>query len=238
MEEQYLPMKSWAEDERPRERLLQKGVAVLSLNELFAILLRSGVGGESALELARRILADNKNDLNELAQRSVRELINKYKGVGVAKAAAIVAAMEIGRRRKLEETPPNPIIRFSKDAYQYIRSFIVDLDHEEFWVIYLTHANRIKGCECLSSGGMDSTVVDVRLLFRNALDVRATNIIIVHNHPGGGLLEPSAHDEAITRKICEAGKLLDIKLFDHIIVGTSDYYSFADEGRLNLLTKK
>ncbi len=237
MDEQYLPMKSWAEDERPREKLLQKGVAALSLNELFAILLRSGVGGESALDLARRILADNNNDLNELACRGVRELVNRYKGVGVAKAAAIVAAMEIGRRRKPMEQERKSVIRFSKDAFLYIHSFIADLEHEEFWVIYLSHGNRIKGCECMSSGGMDGTVIDVRMLFRNALDIKATNIIIAHNHPGGSLI-PSSYDEMITRKIYEGGNLLDIKLYDHIIVGGDSYYSFADEGLLKFLSKK
>lgn len=230
-------MKSWAEDERPREKLLQKGVAALSLSELFAILLRSGVGGESALDLARRILADNNNDLNELACRGVRELVNRYKGVGVAKAAAIVAAMEIGRRRKPMEQERKSVIRFSKDAFLYIHSFIADLEHEEFWVIYLSHGNRIKGCECMSSGGMDGTVIDVRMLFRNALDVKATNIIIAHNHPGGSLI-PSSYDEMITRKIYEGGNLLDIKLYDHIIVGGDGYYSFADEGLLKFLSKK
>lgn len=237
MDEHYLPMKSWAEDERPREKLLQKGVSALSLNELFAILLRSGVGGESALEVARRILADNNNDLNELARRGARELVNKYKGVGIAKAASIVAAMEIGRRRKPEVREAQTMIRFSEDAYHYIRSFISDLDHEEFWIVYLTHANRIKGCECLFSGGMEATVIDVRLLFRNALDMKATNIIIAHNHPGGSLT-PSAHDEMITRKIFEGGNLLDIKLFDHIIVGGDSYFSFADQGLLKFQVKK
>ncbi len=230
-EQQYLSMKSWAEDERPRERLLQKGAGELSLNELFAILLRSGVGGESALELARRILADNRNDLNELAKRSVRELVNKYKGVGVAKATSIVAAMEIGRRRKPEEIEDRAIIRSSKDAYLYIRSFIADLEHEEFWVIYLTHGNRILGGECISSGGMDSTVIDVRILFRNALNMKASNIIVAHNHPGGSL-SPSPQDEMMTKKIYDGGRLLDIKLYDHIIVGGAGYYSFVDEGLL------
>ena len=237
MDEQYLPMKSWAEDERPREKLLQKGVTALSLNELFAILLRSGVGGESALDVARRILADNNTNLNELACRGVRELVNRYKGVGVAKAAAIVAAMEIGRRRKPMGQEQKSVIRFSKDAFLYIHSFIADLEHEEFWVIYLSHGNRIKGCECMSSGGMDGTVIDVRMLFRNALDIKATNIIIAHNHPGGSLT-PSSYDEMITRKIYEGGNLLDIKLYDHIIVGGDSYYSFADEGLLKFLSRK
>lgn len=237
MDDQYLPMKSWAEDERPREKLLQKGAAALSLNELFAILLRSGVGGESAIEVARRILADHNNDLNELARCNVRELVNKYKGVGIAKAASIVAAMEIGRRRKPLEQEQKSVIRFSQDAYHYIRSFIADLEHEEFWVIYLTHGNRVKGCTCLSSGGMESTVIDIRMLYRNALDEKATNIIIAHNHPGGALV-PSSYDEIITRKIFEAGNILDIKLYDHIIVGMGGYYSFADEGLLRTIVKK
>ena len=226
MGDQYLPMNSWAADELPREKLLTKGVAALSVSELFAILLRSGVGGETALELARRILADNNNDLNQLARRSVRELINKYKGVGMAKATAIVAAIEIGRRRRPETKRMKSVIRFSREAYRYIRSFIEDLDHEEFWVIYLTHSNQVKG-----------TVIDVRLLFRGALDMKATYIVIAHNHPGGSLV-PSTYDELITRKIYEGGQLLDIKLYDHIIVGENAYYSFADEGKLNFSRKK
>ena len=225
MGDQYLPMNSWAADELPREKLLTKCVAALSVSELFAILLRSGVGGETALELARRILADNNNDLNQLARRSVRELINKYKGVGMAKATAIVAAIEIGRRRRPETKRMKSVIRFSREAYRYIRSFIEDLDHEEFWVIYLTHSNLVKGCECLSSGGMDGPVIDVRLLFRGALDMK-------------GSLVPSTYDELITRKIYEGGQLLDIKLYDHIIVGENAYYSFADEGKLNFSRKK
>lgn len=237
MGDQYLPMNSWAADELPREKLLTKGIAALSISELFAILLRSGVGGETALELARRILADNDNDLNQLARRTVRELMNKYKGVGVAKATAIVAAIEIGRRRKPDTKGMKSVIRFSRDAYQYIRSFIEDLDHEEFWVIYLTHTNQVKGCECLSSGGMDGTVIDVRLLFRGALDMKAANIIIAHNHPGGSLV-PSIQDEMVTQKIYEGGQLLDIKLYDHIIVGGNAYYSFTDEGKLGFCRKK
>lgn len=231
MDGQYLPMKSWAKDEQPREKLLQKGVAALSLNELFAILLRSGVGGESALELARRILTDYRNDLNDLARCEVRGLMNRYKGVGMAKAASIIAAMEIGRRRKPEDTGQKAVIRCSQDAYHYIRSFLADLEHEEFWVIYLNRGNQIRGCECLFSGGMDGTVIDVRVLFRKALDMKAAALIVVHNHPGG-TLRPSSCDESITRKIWRGGDLLDIKLHDHIIVGRSGYYSFADEGRL------
>lgn len=234
MNNQRLSMKLWAEDERPREKLMQNGAAALSLNELFAILLRSGVGGESAVEVARQILADYHNDLNELAHCGIRELMNKYKGVGIAKAASIIAAMEIGRRRLPVGQEQKTIIRFSKDAYHYIRPFMLDLEYEEFWVMYLTRDNRVKGCECLSSGGMDGTVVDVRMLFRNALEMKASSILIAHNHPGGVLL-PSSYDEMITRKVQEAGCVMDIKLYDHIIVGADHYYSFADEGLLKIL---
>ncbi len=227
----YLPISSWAEDERPRERLMQQGAASLSLNELFAILLRSGVGGESALELSRRILSDNHNDLNELAKRSVRELVNKYKGVGVAKAAAIVAAMEIGRRRKAEEVSSFPVIRSSQDAYEYINSYVKDLDYEKFCVIYLAQSNKVKGAECISMGGINGTVVDIRLLFKGVLDMKATSIIVVHNHPSG-MLKPSLQDEETTRKIIAAGKLLDIRVLDHLIIGGNGYYSFADDGKM------
>ena len=225
----YLPMKSWAKDEQPREKLLQHGASALALNELFAILLRSGVGGESALELSRRLLADYHHDLNALARCGVRELMNRYKGVGMAKAATIVAAMEIGRRRKSLNETLRPIIRTSQDAYQYVKSFLADLDHEEFWVIYLNHANRILGCESLFSGGIDKTVIDVRVLFRNALERKSVNLIVAHNHPGG-TLKPSLQDENITQKITKGGCLLDIKLLDHLIVSPEGYYSFVDAG--------
>lgn len=227
MSEQYLSIKSWAEDDRPREKLLQKGVAALSTNELFAILLRSGKGGESALDLARRILSDYNNDLNILARVGVLELVNKYKGIGIAKATSIIAAIEIGRRR-IPEVSPGKTVRSSTDAYAYIAPILKDLDHEEFWVIYLNISNHIKGSERLSSGGMSSTVIDVRMVFRKALDMKACAIIIVHNHPGGSLI-PSEYDRAITEKIYEAGKMIDMKLFDHLIVGGNGYFSFVDE---------
>ena len=232
MKDSYLPINSWAEDDRPRERLLQQGPAAMSLSELFAIILRSGVGGESALELSRKILLENNNDLNELAKKSVRELVNKYKGVGVAKAAAIVAAMEIGRRRKTVTLDEISIIRSSSDVFNYLYPFMSDLTHEEFWVVFLAQSNRVIGCECISSGGITGTVVDLRLLFKSVLDRKATNIIVAHNHPGGGILRPSTQDERTTEKIVHAGKLLDIKLFDHLIIGDGRYYSFADEGKL------
>ena len=233
----YIPISSWAEDDKPREKMLSKGVTALSTNELLAILIRSGSGGESALDLSRRILTDASNDLNTLARLSVSDFMNRYKGVGMAKAASIIAAMELGRRRALSTAREEPALTTSRDLYDYLQPLIGDLDHEEFWVIYLTHSNQVKGCECLSSGGMDGTVIDVRLLFRGALDMKATYIVIAHNHPGGSLV-PSTYDELITRKIYEGGQLLDIKLYDHIIVGENAYYSFADEGKLNFSRKK
>jgi DNA repair protein RadC len=233
MDVSYLPMKLWAKEELPREKMLQHGVSSLTLNELFAILLRSGVGGESALDLARRMLADHHHDLNQLARCSVRELMNRYKGIGVAKATAIVAAIEIGRRRKPSDSSLRPTIRWSQDAYLYLKSFLADLDHEEFWAIYLNHGNRIIGSECLFTGGMDKSVIDVRMLFRNALEMKAAQLIVAHNHPSG-VLRPSPQDEAITKKIANAGHLLDIRLLDHLIVSVLGYYSFADEGGLSL----
>lgn len=231
MDEQYISIKSWAEEDRPREKLLQKGVSVLSTNELLAILLRSGSDRESALDLGRRILKDCDNDLNQLALLGVRELMNKYKGIGVAKAASVIAAIELGRRRQPDGTGKKITIRSSRDAYHYINPFLCDLGHEEVWIIYLEHSNHIKGCERLSVGGMNNSIIDIRLLFHRVINMKACHIIIAHNHPTG-VLEPSINDEAITEKIRKAGALLDIHLHDHIIVGKGGYYSFMDAGKL------
>lgn len=229
MPEKNHTMKSWAEDDRPREKLLQKGVTSLSTNELFAILLRSGVGGESALDLARRILSDCNNDLNVLSRLDIRDLVSKYKGVGIAKAASIIAAVEIGHRRKLTESTQVKSIRDSSDAYGYIAPLVQDLDHEEFWVLYLNRANHIIGRDRLFSGGISGTIIDIRLLYRKALDKKAVGIIIAHNHPSGSL-EPSEYDKTITEKIRQAGKVIDIELLDHLIIGGSSFYSFMDAG--------
>lgn len=229
---QSIPMSSWAKDDKPREKLLQKGVSALSTNELLAILLRSGKVGESVLELSRRILADCGNELNNLARLGIYELVKKYKGIGVAKAAAIVVAMEIGRRRMQEKAVQTPVISSSGQAYAYFAPLLKDLEHEEFWVIFLNRANRILGSECLSSGGMSSTVIDVRLLFRKALEIKASALIVAHNHPSTSV-SPSEQDCAITEKIRSSGDLLDIVLHDHLIIAGDSYYSFVDEGTLN-----
>lgn len=231
MGEQYLSMKSWAEEDRPREKLLQKGVSMLSTNELLAILLRSGTDNESALDLARRILKDCNDDLNQLALLGVRELMNQYKGVGIAKASSVIAAVELGRRRTPEMRKKTMFVRSSRDAYHYINPFLCDLDHEEVWVIYLAHSNHILGNERLSAGGMNNSIIDSRILFRKALNMKACFIILAHNHPTG-ILNPSTLDEMVTRKIKDAGELLDIRLYDHIIVGHGEYYSFVDHEKL------
>lgn len=232
MGKQHFSMKNWAADDQPREKLLGKGVAALSTNELVAILLRSGVDGESAIDLSRRILADNNNDLNLLANCGVRDLMNKYHGVGIAKATSIIAAIELGRRRPPESWVNSRVLRSSVDAFHYIFPFLCDLQHEELWAIFLSHSRRLKGSECLSSGGMDRTVMDVRLLFRCALDMKASSVIIAHNHPDGNI-QPSVQDKLMTKKIAEAGALLDIALCDHLIIAGDSYFSFLDEDLLN-----
>lgn len=231
MGEQYLSMKSWAEEDRPREKMLQKGVSMLSTNELLAILLRSGSDHESALDLSRRILKDCHDDLNQLALLGVRELMNQYKGIGIAKASSVIAAIELGRRRKPEMKKKAMFIRSSRDAYHYINPFLCDLDHEEVWVIYLAHSNHILGSERLSAGGMNNSIIDSRILFRKAINMKACFIILAHNHPTG-ILNPSKLDEMITQKVKEAGELLDIRLYDHIIIGHGEYYSFVDQEKL------
>lgn len=231
MAEQFIPIRSWAADDQPREKLQQKGVSSLSNNELLAIILRSGSDGETALDLSRRILADCSNDLNALGKLNSRELINRYKGVGMAKATAIIAAVELGRRRGVEDevTPSN--VDSSKDVYTYISPCLQDLDHEELWMIFLNRANHILGSEKMSAGGMSGTIMDVRLLFRKALDMRSHAIIVAHNHPSGSL-DPSTYDKVMTEKIRHAGKIVDINLLDHVIVSGRSYFSFADNGLL------
>ncbi|MCQ4875334.1 RadC family protein [Butyricimonas paravirosa] len=231
MADNYIPISSWAEDDKPREKMLLKGVASLSVNELLAILLRSGSGGESALDLARRILADSNNDLNLLARLSVSDFMSRYKGVGIAKAASIIAAMELGRRRALSTVREEPMLTTSRDLYDYLQPLIGDLDHEEFWVMTLSSACRIKSCERLFSGGIESTIIDIRMVFRKVLESKACSVVIAHNHPSGND-RPSAQDIVLTKKVREAGKVLDIVLLDHIIVCPDRYYSFADSGAL------
>lgn len=227
-----LAINFWAEEDRPREKMLAQGRRALSDAELIAILIGSGSKNESAVELSRRILAESNNDLNKLATLSIKDLTNgRFKGIGEAKAISIIAALELGRRRKETTTQERPQITSSKDAYQLMAPFYSDLNHEEFWIILLNTANRVIGKHKLSKGGRAGTVVDVKILFEEVLSYKATSVILTHNHPSGNL-KPSDQDRVLTKRISEAGKLLDIKILDHLIFSDTSYYSFSDEGEL------
>lgn len=232
MEEQKssFSIKNWAEGDRPREKLLQKGKLALSDAELIAILIGSGNRNESAVELSKRILSTSDNKLNDLGKRSVKQLV-KFKGIGEAKAISIVAAMELGRRRGGEEATIQKKITSSQSVFEVMRPILGDLPHEEFWIIYLDNSNKILQKSQLSKGGITGTLVDVRLVFKSALELGATAIILAHNHPSGGL-KPSQADKQLTQKLIQGGKSLDIKVLDHLIVTQKSYFSFADEGIL------
>lgn len=223
-------IKDWADDDRPREKLLLKGKAALSDAELLAILIGSGNREETAVALSQRILIENKNSLAFLGRQTVKQLM-QFKGIGEAKAIAIVAALELGQRRRQQEAVVLPIITSSNLVFELMHPLIADLNHEEFWVLYLNNSNKVVYQTPLSKGGLTGTLVDVRILFKIALEHQATGIILSHNHPSGKL-EPSEADKRITRKIKEAGQLLDVALLDHVIVTEHGYYSFADEGIL------
>ena len=225
-----LPITAWAEEDRPREKMLLKGRQTLSDAELLAILLGSGTVGESAVSLARRLLVAVDNNLHELGKRSLHDL-QRFKGVGEAKAIAIAAALELGRRRQLSDLRERPRIGSSRDAYQAIAPLLTDLSHEEFWLLLLNKANEVMARERLSTGGMSGTVVDIKMVFKCALDARASGIIAVHNHPSGNL-QPSMADQELTRRLRRAGEMLDLPLLDHLIISERGYYSFADEGAL------
>ncbi|SKB78049.1 DNA repair protein RadC [Salegentibacter holothuriorum] len=223
-------IKSWAEDDRPREKLLQKGKVSLSDAELIAILIGSGSRDESAVQLSKRILASTGNQLSELGKLSVKKLC-EFKGIGPAKAVSIVAAMELGRRRRTEEALEKKKITSSASVFELMQPIIGELYHEEFWIIYLNNSNKVIEQLQLSKGGITGTLVDVRITLRKALEVGATSIILAHNHPSG-TLKPSEADKQLTQKLKTAAQSLDIKVLDHLIVTEKSYFSFADEGVL------
>lgn len=227
-EEKTLSIKNWAEEDRPREKLLGKGRHVLSDAELIAILIGSGSRDESAVELSKRILARHGNNLNELAKLSVNDLM-KFKGVGEAKAISIVAALELGRRRKEAETQKREKINSSRDIFNYVHPQFIDLPHEEFHVLLLSRSNAVIRKEFVSRGGVSGTVVDPKIIFKIALEHLASSIILCHNHPSGNL-RPSDPDISLTKKLKEAGALLEIPVLDHLIISDTGYFSFADEG--------
>lgn len=223
-----LNIRHLAEDDRPREKLLLKGRHVLSDAELLAIILGSGNKEQNAVELAQTILHESENSLSELAKLSVDEL-KKFKGVGEAKGISIVACLELGRRRKEEQRQKRNVVNCAKDVYDALYADLVDLMHEEFWVLFLNRANEILKKEKLSSGGVSGTVIDPKIVFSKALKSSCSGIILVHNHPSGSL-RPSSQDINITTKIKEGGKLLEISILDHLIFTNNGYYSFSDEG--------
>ena len=225
-----MSIKFLAEDDRPREKFLLKGKNSLSDAELLAIIMGSGNREESAVELGRRILNSIGNNWNNLSLLTIQDLM-KFKGVGEAKAIAIATALEIGRRRAAQEVPEKIQITNSRETYKILLPYLSDLQTEEFWAVYLNQNNRILGKSKLSSGGINQSVVDVRILFKTALEHFATGIIISHNHPSGNL-KPSSEDLKITKQIAEAGKILNIQLLDHLIIAQNSYLSFADENLL------
>lgn len=225
-----LPITAWAEDDRPREKLQFKGRLALSDAELLAILLGSGSRNESAVALSKRILQSAGNNLNELGKKTLEELMT-FKGIGEAKAITIAAAMELGRRHRASELLKRPVIQGSRDAYLYIAPELLDLPHEEFWMLLLNRSCKVLEKVQMSIGGTDATIADNKLIFRKAIEKQAVSIIVCHNHPSG-TLRPSQADIDLTRKLREAGKLLDIRLVDHLIVADGGYFSFADEGMM------
>ena len=229
-ENDYFSIKQWNEDDRPREKLLSKGRAALSDAELVAILIGSGSRNESAVSLSQRILASAENNLVALGKLSVSELM-QFKGIGQAKAISIVAAMELGRRRRASEAVEKKKITSSHSVFEYMQPIIGELPHEEFWIVYLNNSNRIIKSAQLSKGGITGTIVDVRLVFKEALQLGAVGVILAHNHPSG-TLKPSQADIQLTKKLKTAGESLDIKVLDHLIITEKAYFSFADENML------
>lgn len=222
-----LSIKNWSDDDKPREKLVHKGRSVLSDAELIAILIGSGSRSESAVELSKRILASVDNNLNELGRLSIKQLMT-FKGIGEAKAVSIAAALEVGRRRRGEDAAKIEKIGSSEDVYEILQPLLGDLEHEEFWILFLNNSNKVLHKAQLSKGGITGTLVDVRIVMKQALELGAVAIILAHNHPSG-TLRPSAADKQITQKIKVASETLDIKVLDHLIITQKSYYSFADE---------
>ncbi len=223
-------IKNWAVDDRPREKMLNKGPAALSNSELLAILLNNGSKNKSAVELAKEVLKLGHDNLNELGRLSLRDF-NQVKGIGEAKSIIIAAALELGRRRQASASLQKPVVRSSRDIAEYLQALIKDYTYEVFAVIFLNRANRINHFEIISRGGITGTVADPRIILKKALENDATSIVLCHNHPSGNL-SPSMADEELTKKIKGAAAFMDIKVVDHVIVSEQGYYSFADEGIL------
>ncbi len=225
-----LTIKHWSIEDRPREKLMLKGTAALSDAELIAILIGGGSAKESAVDLSKRMLHSVQNSINELASLSLKQLMD-FNGIGAARAIGIITALELGKRRHFEQLEEKPVVKDSRTVFRVMQPILGDLAHEEFWVLYLNNSNKIILKKQLSKGGITGTMVDVRLIFKKAIEVAAVGIIVCHNHPSGNF-NPSAADTLLTEKICEAGKTLDIKLLDHVIITQKEYFSFADNAIL------
>jgi len=221
-------IKQWAEDDRPREKLISKGKAALSDAELLAILMRSGSQKETAVDLSKRILSDVSDNLLELSKLSLNDLLG-YSGVGEAKALSIIAALELGKRCRVSEVAIKEKISGSRDVFEYFQNNLADNQYEEFWVLFLNRANKIIKKNIISQGGIAGTVADPKKIFKAALENNASSMILCHNHPSGNI-KPSEADIKLTRKLKDAGTLMDISVLDHIIIGDNTYFSFADEG--------
>ena len=230
MQEENYPIKDWCTDDRPREKLLSKTPKGLSNSELLAILIGNGTRNKTAVDLAREMLQLAKNNLNELAKLSVKELM-KIKGIGEAKSITIAAALELGRRRQTSGLLQKPIITNSTDVATYLQTLLKDYRQEVFAVVFLNRANKINHFEIVSEGGITGTVADPRIILRKALEENAVSLILCHNHPSGNL-KPSIADQELTLKIKEAARYFDIKVMDHVIVSDEGYFSFADEGMI------
>jgi len=230
-DDKRLTIREWAEDDRPREKMLRKGAQSLSDAELLAILIGSGNRNESAVELSRRIMRECKDNINELAQLSIADLCKRFKGIGEAKAITIMAALEIGKRRKTSEILERKKITSSLDLFNLFEPQLVDLPHEEFWIGLLNGANKVIEIKRLTQGGSRQTVVDIPMLLKMALEKSAQALVVAHNHPSGQN-RPSHEDEQITRRINAGCEAIGITLLDHIIIARGAYYSFADEGKM------
>ena len=223
-------IKSWAEEDRPREKMLAKGKEALSNAELIATLIGSGNSKETAVDLSKRILHDNKDNLIELSRLTINDLM-KYNGIGEAKAVTIAAALELGRRRRFSEALEKPSIKNSQVAYECFYAHLSDLNHEQFWIMLLNNANKVIRLEKIGVGGMTGTTADPKKIFKCALENNAASVMLCHNHPSGNVV-PSNADKQITNNLVKAGQFLEIKILDHIIIGNDNYFSFADEGLL------
>ena len=226
-----MKIKEWAEEDRPREKMLLKGVASLSDAELLAILIGSGNTEETAVQLSQRILLSVTNNLNALGKLSIRDLMHQFKGIGEAKAITIQAALELGKRRSASEVIRYTVIRSSRDAYQLLHPVLCDLPHEELWIILLNRSSKVIGKQKISQGGTSETTADLRIILKAATQLLASGLILCHNHPSGNR-QPSKSDDQLTQRLKQAAELLEISLLDHVIVTDGSYYSYADEGHL------